>query len=90
MNHPRKGLINFQNIDNNECLKWCLVRYLNPSDRNPAKITKAGKDFAKTFHFKDIKFLEKVRDIHKMEKKNSIGISVFGYENKEKQPKKVL
>ena len=26
----------------------------------------------------------KIRDIHKIEKKNSIGISVFGYENKEK------
>ena len=28
----------------------------------------------------------KIRDIHKIEKKNSIGISVFGYENKEKHP----
>ena len=26
------------------------------------------------------------RDIHKIEKKNSIAISVFGYENKEKHP----
>ena len=25
--HPRKGLINIQNIDDNECFKWCLVRY---------------------------------------------------------------
>ena len=31
-----------------------------------------------------MKFLVKIRDIHKIEKKNSIGISVFGYENKEK------
>ena len=28
----------------------------------------------------------KIRDIHKIEKKNSTGISVFGYENKEKYP----
>ena len=25
--HPGKGLINIQNIDDNECFKWCLVRY---------------------------------------------------------------
>ena len=31
-----------------------------------------------------------VRDIHKIKKKNSIGISVFGYENKEKHPIYVL
>ena len=73
-------MINIQNT--NECFKWCLVRYLNPAGRNPAKITKADKDFAKRLDFKDIKFPVKIRDIHKIEKKNSISISVFGYENK--------
>ena len=28
-----KMLINIQNIDDNECFKCCLVRYLNPADR---------------------------------------------------------
>ena len=36
--------------------------------------------------FKDIKFPVKVKDNHKIERKNSIGISVFGYENKKKYP----
>ena len=31
-------------------------------------------------------FQFKIGDIHKIEKKNSIGISVFGYENKKKHP----
>ena len=26
LDHPRKGLINVQNIDDNECCKWCLVK----------------------------------------------------------------
>ena len=26
LNHQRKGLINIQNIDDNECFKWCLIR----------------------------------------------------------------
>ena len=29
-NHSKKGLINNQNIDENECFKRCLVRYLHP------------------------------------------------------------
>ena len=59
-----------------------LKSYLNPADCNPAKITKSDNDFAKRLDFKDIKFPVKIRDIHKIEKKNSISISVFGYENK--------
>ena len=56
LDYPRKGLINIQNIDDNECFQWCLVRYLHPADRYPREITKAGKDFAKGLDFKDIKF----------------------------------
>ena len=26
LDHPRKGLINVQNIDDNACFKWCLVK----------------------------------------------------------------
>ena len=47
LDHPRKGLINIQNIDDNECFERCLVRYLNPADHHPARITKADKDFIK-------------------------------------------
>ena len=86
LDHPRKVLINIQSIDDNECSKWSIFRYLNPADRDPATITKRDKYFAKKIDFKDIKFPVKMRDIHKIEKKNSIAISVFGYENKEKRP----
>ena len=79
-------MINVQNIDDNEYFKWRLVRYLNPQDHNPTRITKADKDFTKGLDFKNTKFPVKIRDILKIEKKNSIGISVFGYENKEKYP----
>ena len=79
-------MINNQNIDDNQCFKWCIVRYVHPADHDPRRITKADKDFAKKLDFKDIKFPVKIRDIHKIEEKYSIGISVFGYENKEKYP----
>ena len=39
LNHPRKRLINIKNIGDTECLKWYLVRYLNPADVKPARIT---------------------------------------------------
>ena len=48
LDQPRKGLINVQNIDDNECFKWSIVRYLNP-----ARITKADKEFAKKVGFKE-------------------------------------
>ena len=63
-----------------------MIRYLNPAYHHPARITTADKDFAKNLDFKDIKFQVNFKDIQKLEKKNSIGISVFGYENKEKHP----
>ena len=62
------------------------MRYLHPADYNSRRIRKADKDFAKKLDLNGIKFPVKVRDIHKIEKINSIGISVFGYENKEKHP----
>ena len=78
-------MINIQNIDDNECFKWSRVRYLNPTDHNPRRITNADKDFAEKLDFKDIKFPVKGTDIHKIYKKNSICISVFSYENKERR-----
>ena len=78
-------MINIENIDDNECFKWCLVRYLKPADHNTSRILKADNDFARQLDFKDINFSFKVRNIHKLVRKNSIGISVFGYESKEEE-----
>ena len=69
LGHPRKGLIDIQNIGDNECFKWSIVKYLNPADHNPRRITEADKDFVKKLDFENIKFPVKIRDIHKMEKK---------------------
>ena len=39
LDHPRTGLLNFQNIDDNECFKWCLARYLHPANHKLRRIT---------------------------------------------------
>ena len=70
LDHPRKGLINIQNINDNEYLKWSIVRYVNPADYHSAGIRNFDKDFAKKLDFEDIKFPVKVRHIYKFEKKN--------------------
>ena len=55
--------------DDDECFACCLIRYLHSADYNSAKIRKADNNFVREFNFKDIKFSVKVRDIHKIEKK---------------------
>ena len=47
-----------------------MVRYLNPENHHPARITKDDKDFPKKRDFKDIKFPLKIKDMHKIGKKN--------------------
>ena len=81
LHHSRKGLINIQTINDNERLKWCIVRYLHPADHHPARIRKTDEILADELNFEGIKFPVKIKDIHKIEKRNSIGINVFGYEN---------
>ena len=63
-----------------------MVRYLHPADHHPARIEKVDKDFARELGFEDRKFPIKIKDIHKIEKKNCISISVFRYKNKQKYP----
>ena len=65
LDHQTKGLINIENIYDNESFKWSKIRYLIPADRNPARITKADKEFPKKLDFKDIKFPVKIRAITK-------------------------
>ena len=40
-------MINVQNIDDNECFKLCLVRYLNPVDRNTQNFQSKLETFTK-------------------------------------------
>ena len=75
-------MISIQNINDNECCKWCLVRYVHPEDHHAARIRKVGRLFGDELDFEDMKFPVKIKDIHKIEKNNYVDISVFGYENK--------
>ena len=85
LDHPKKGLINIQNIDDNECFKWTRLRYLNPADNNLRRITKVNKKFIKILSLKEQNFQEKLENSQNW-KKNFIGIKVFCHGNKRKHP----
>ena len=43
-----KGLINLQNKDN-QCLRWCHIRHLNPPKIHPERIKKCDKEHIKNW-----------------------------------------
>ena len=56
-------------MNDNECFKWCLVRYLHPTDHHPTRARKVNKLFEVKLDFEDMKFPDKI------EKKHSFDIS---------------
>ena len=85
LRHHRKGLINMKN-DDNECFRWCHIRYLNPQDKNPQRIKKSDKEFIQKLDYSGIEFPVATKQYNKIEKQNEININVFGYENKQPYP----
>ena len=78
---PRKGLINIKNKDQ-KCFLWCHVRHINPSKEHPERIKKNWqKNCWKTLLWW-IEFAVQEKNFSKIEMKNNICISVFGYEDK--------
>ena len=60
LGHLEKDFINIQNIDNHECLKWCLVRYVHPVYHHLARIRKVDKSYTRKLDFKNITFSFKI------------------------------
>ena len=55
LNNPMKGLINIKNIDN-ECIKWCHIRFINLTNSHPERINRYDKEIAKTLANTGINF----------------------------------
>ena len=83
LQNSAKGLINIKNEDN-ECFRWCHIRYLNPQDRDPQRIKNSDRAFIQNPDHEGITFPVTIKQINKIERQNKIRINVFGYE--EKQP----
>ena len=78
---PKKELINNKNKDQKYFL-WCHVKHINPLKENPGKLLKTDKKIAERLDYDGIEFPVQEKDFSKIEVKNNICITVFGYENK--------
>jgi hypothetical protein len=81
ISNSKCGLLNMRN-DDNMCFVWCHVRHLRPKARRATTITQEDRDFELSLDYKGIEFPIKISDIDKIERKNNINISVFGYKGK--------
>ena len=49
LRNSSRGLVNLKNEDN-ECFRWCHIRYLNPQEKNPQRIIKSDKRVVHQFY----------------------------------------
>ena len=80
----KNAIINMKNQDE-ECLKWCVLRALNPKDIHPERVDKDLKSKQDTINMKGIRYPVNFRDIDRFESQNpNISISVVGYNKDER------
>ena len=81
LKHSMNGIINLKNEDN-ECFKWCHVRFINPQNKDADRIKKQDKETAKTLDYGGINFPLKARDYEIVEERFNINVNAFGYDNR--------
>ena len=81
----KKALINMKNTDN-KCFLWCVLRALNPKDKNAERIDKDLKSKENTLNMEGIDYPVNIKGhIKRFEKQNpDISLSVLGYSKDEK------
>ena len=85
LENSAKGIINIKNNDD-ECFRWCHIRYLNPQKKDPQRVKECDKKYVKDLDYSGIEFPVSVKQYNKIEKQNSINVNVFGYENGQPYP----
>ena len=81
----KKAIINMKNTDN-KCFLWCVLRALNPKNKDAGRIDKDLKSKENTLNMEGIKYPVNIKkDIKRFEKQNpDISISILGYSKDEK------
>ena len=75
----KKAIINVRNKDN-KCFLWCVLRALNPDEKNPQRL---DKKLMREENMDGIDYPVSLKDLDKFEKQNlSISITVLAYEGK--------
>ena len=82
----KKAIINMKNEDN-KCFLWCVLRALNPCEKDSQRMDKKLKEKGNTLNMGGIAYPVSLKDIDKFENQNStISITVFGYKEKGVHP----
>ena len=80
----KKAIINMKNEDN-KCFLWCVLRALNPKDKNAERIDKDLKSKEDTLNMSGITYPVELKYIKRFEKQNpDISISILGYSKDER------
>ena len=85
LRNPAKGLINFQNKDN-EGFRWCHIRHSNPQEIHHERIKKCDKEHIKNLDYSNVTFPVAQKGYRKIEIMNNININVFEYDKQEPYP----
>ena len=81
----KKAIINMKNNKDDKCFMWCVLRALNPKDKNAVRIDEDLKSKEYTLNMDGIAYPVDFRGIDRFEKQNpEISISVLGYNEEEK------
>ena len=80
----RKAIINMKNQDD-KCFMWCVLRALNPKDKNAERVDNDLKNKVDTLNMQGIQYPVSFRGIDRFESQNpEISIIVLGYNKDEK------
>ena len=85
LRNSRKGLVNLKNEDN-ECFRWCHIRYLNPQEKDAQRIKKTDRKMVEELNYQGVEFPIATKHYGKIEEQNSINVNDFGYEDKRFYP----
>ena len=75
----KKAIINMKNNDN-KCFLWCVLRALNPRDKDQERLDTKLREKENTLNIKGIEYPVSLKDITKFEK--HISITALGHEEK--------
>ena len=80
----KKAIINMKNQDN-ECFKWCVLRALNPKNKDAERIDNDLRSKEDTLNMKGISYPVDFQDVDRFESQNlDISISILGYNKDER------
>ena len=73
---PKKGLINIKNNDQ-KCVLWCHVRYINLVKIPPERIAREHKKLVNSLNYDGTEYPVEEKDFCKIEKKTTFALTCF-------------